>query len=130
MQKARLTGSGIATQAANFMAGGTVSNTQTATGSSSQANSFAIVDDITVFTTAASNSGARLPLLSSTQTGGTPGDVFIIANLDGNTMLIYPPTGGWLNNGTVNTGSVSLTTHKCAMCISVDGTNYLVIVGA
>lgn len=122
-QKARYTGLGIASQTANVLAGGTVTNTQTATGSSSQANSFAIADDITVFTTAASNSGARLPLASN------PGDQFIISNLDANTMLIYPPTGGALNNGTINTGSVSVTTHKSAICTSIDGTNYIVLVG-
>ena len=122
-QKSKLIGSGISPFAANQMAAGTVSNTQTAAGTSSQTNSFAIIDDVTVFTTAASNSGARLPL------GSNPGDTFFIANNDANTMLIYPPTGGALNNGTVNTGSVSLTTHKCAQCISVDGTNYMVIVG-
>jgi hypothetical protein len=124
MQKIKYTGLGMATGLANVQAAGTVSNTQTATGSSSQANSFAIVDDVTVFTSAASNSGARLPL------GSSAGDVFFIGNNDANTMLIFPPTGGALNNGTVNTGSISLTTHKAAMCISIDGTNYLVIVGA
>jgi hypothetical protein len=121
MQKLRFTGSGVAGGLANVLAFGSVSNTLTATGTSSQANSYAVSDDVSVFTSAASNSGARLPL------GTQPGDAFVIANLDGNTMLIYPPTGGWLNNGTVNTGSVSLTTHKAAICISVDGTNYLVI---
>jgi hypothetical protein len=123
MQKIKYSGLGMATGLANVMAAGTVSNTKTATGSSSQANSFAIVDDVTVFTTAASNSGARLPSTSAA------GDVFFIGNLDANTMLIFPPTGGALNNGTVNTGSISLTTHKAAACISIDGTNFLVIVG-
>lgn len=119
MQKIKYTGLGTATGLANVLAAGTVSNTQTATGSSSQANSFAIVDDVTIFTTAASNTGARLPL------GSSPGDVFFIANQDSNTMLVFPPTGGALNNGTVNTGSVNLTTKKCSIWISIDGTNYV-----
>lgn len=123
MQKRKMTGLGMAGGLADVQAQGQVQNTQSATGSSSQANSFAIYEDITVFTTAASNSGARLPL------GSIAGDSFVIANLDSNTMLIYPPTGGWLNNGTVNTGSISLLTKKVANCISVDGTNYLVMVG-
>lgn len=122
-QKARIAGCGIASFAADQMAAGTVSNTLSATGSSSQANSYAIDRDVSVFTTAASNSGARLPL------GSTAGDTFYIGNLDSNTMLIYPPVGGQLNNNTVNT-SVSVTTKKAAMCISIDGTNYLTIVSA
>ena len=121
-QKSKFTGLGASSFLANVMAAGTVSNTLSATGSSSQANSYAVADDVSVFTTAASNSGARLPL------GSSPGDMFFIGNNDANTMLIYPPTGGALNNGTVNTGSISLTTHKAAVCISIDGTNYMVIV--
>lgn len=121
-QALRLMGLGTQAQLARNIVG-VPDNTLTATGSSSQANSYAITADISVFTSAASNSGARLPL------GSNPGDSFVIANLDANTMLIFPPTGGALNNGTVNTGSVSLTTHKAALCISIDGTSYIVIVG-
>lgn len=128
-QVARLTGLGMQGQLASNVIG-SLSNTQTATGSSSQANSFAIVADITIFTSAASNSGARLPGGTGAVYTPAPGDSFVIANQDANTMLIFPPTGGALNNGTVNTGSVSLTTHKSALCISIDGTNYIVIVSA
>jgi hypothetical protein len=123
MQKIKYTGLGIASQTANVMAAGTVSNTLTATGSSSQANSYAVTDDVSVFTTAASNSGARLPSTSNA------GDVFIIANYDANTMLIYPPTGGKINNGSAN-ASINCTTLKTVMCISIDGTNFLAITSA
>ena len=118
MQKIKYSGLGMATGLANVMAAGTVSNTQTATGTSSQANSFAIVDDVTIFTTAASNSGARLPSTS------TAGDVFFIANQGSNTMLVYPPSGGKINNGTAD-ASVNLTTKKCGLWVSIDGTNYV-----
>lgn len=130
MQKLKYTGLGTSAALADVLAAGGVSNTQTATGSSSQANSFAIVQDVTVFTSAGSNSGARLPGGTGAVYTPAPGDVFFIGNQDANTMLIFPPTGGALNNGTVNTGSISLTTHKWALCISIDGTNYGVIVGA
>lgn len=117
MQKYKMIGSGMAPALALAQACGQVQNTQSATGSSSQANSFAIYEDVTIFTTAASNSGARLP------SGTNPGDAFIISNNDTNTMLVYPPVGGVINNGTLN-ASVNLTTKKCGMWISIDGTNY------
>lgn len=120
-RQANLMGSGVSPQAA-YNTVGTFSNTQTATGSSSQANSFAITDDVTVFTTAASNSGARLP------SNASPPDSFIIANQDSNTMIIYPPVGGKLNNGTTDAG-VNLTTKKAAECINIGGLNFLVMLG-
>lgn len=122
MRVANLMGSGAAPALASNMVG-TVSNTQTATGSSSQTNSFAIASDITIFTVAASNSGARLPSTSG------PGDLFTIANYDSNTMLIYPPVGGILNGGSLN-ASVSLTTKKSADCICIDNLNFIVMAGA
>ena len=120
-QVLNLTGLGMASQLARNSVGVT-SISQTATGSSSQTNSFAITNDITSFSTAASNSGARLP-------AGSPGDNFIISNGDVNTMLIYPPVGGKLNYGTLN-ASVNLTTLKSAECVCLDGLNYIVMVGA
>lgn len=122
MRVTNLMGSGASAQLASNMVGA-VSNTQTATGSSSQTNSFAVVSDITIFTVAASNSGARLP-----STAG-PGDLFTIANYDSNTMLIYPPVGGILNGGSLN-ASVSLTTKKSADCICIDNLNFIVMAGA
>ena len=109
---------------ANVSAAGTVSNTLTATGSSSQSGSYAIIEDVSIFTSAAGNSGARLPLAGSPGEGPTQGDVFFIANGDVNTMLVYPPTGGNLNVGSTN-ASYSLTTKKTSIWISVDGTNYI-----
>ena len=123
MQKTKFTGLGASSFLANVMAAGTVSNTLSASGSSSQANSALVLDDVNVYTTAASNSGARLPL------GSAAGDVFFIGNQDANTMLIYPPTGGKLNNGSAN-ASVSLPTVKPALCISIDGTSYIVNISA
>lgn len=120
-RQANLVGVGIAAPAVPYVVG-TVSNTQTASGSSSQANSFAIVNDVTIFTSAPSNSGARLPSTSG------PGDNFIIANGDTNTMIIYPPVGGKLNFGTTNAG-VNLTTLKSAECVCIDNLNFLVMLG-
>lgn len=129
MQKLKYTGLGMPSFLANVSAAGTVSNTQTATGSTSQANSFAITDDVTIFTTAASGTGARLPLAGSPGEGPNAGDIFFIANLDGNTLLIYPPTGGVINGGSSN-ASINLTTKKSGLFICIDGTNYLGITSA
>lgn len=120
-RQANLVGVGIAAPAVPYVVG-TVSNTQTASGSSSQANSFAIVNDITIFTVAASNSGARLP-----STAG-PGDSFTIANYDANTMVIFPPVGGIINGGSLN-ASVNLTTKKSADCVCIDNLNFIVMLG-
>ena len=119
---ANLVGVGIAGNAVQYITG-VVANNLTATGSSSQSGSFAVTADISVFTTAPGNSGARLP------SGTNPGDIFTIANWDNNTMLIYPPTGGTCNNGSLN-ASVSLNTKKAADCVSIDGLNYIVMAGA
>lgn len=115
-QALRLMGLGMASQLARNVVG-TVDNTLTATGSTSQANSYAVTADISIFTTAAANTGARLPL------GANAGDSFWIANYDTNTLLIYPPTGGKINNGSAN-ASANLTTLKSVLCVSIDGTNY------
>lgn len=115
-QALRLMGLGMAAQLARNVVG-TVDNTLTATGSTSQANSYAVTADISIFTTAAANTGARLPL------GSNAGDSFWIANYDTNTLLIYPPTGGKINNGSSN-ASANLTTLKSVLCVSIDGTNY------
>lgn len=117
MQKARFTALKVAPAVANFMALGTITNTLTATGATSQANSYPVVDDVSVFTTVAANTGARLPTTS-------PGDSFVTANYGANSLFIYPPSGGKLNNGSAN-ASISLGTNAALQCDSIDGLNYL-----
>lgn len=112
-----LTGLGIAPNVAQGIAG-FISINQTATGTSSQANSFAITTDITSFSTAPTNSGCRLPPSS-------PGDTYTVSNGDANSMLIYPPVGGKLNYGSVN-ASLTLTTLQSADCTCLDNLNYIV----
>ena len=124
MQKLKYTGLSMPAGLANVSAAGVVSNTLTATGTSSQSGSYAITEDVSIFTSAPANSGARLPLAGSPGEGPTQGDVFFITNGDANTMLVYPPAGGKLNFGTAN-ASYSLTTLKTSMWICVDGTNYI-----
>lgn len=90
MDKARLIGSGLAGLAVQNI-GGTVDSAVTATGSSSQTNSYAIVADYTEVTTTASNTGVRLPANRS------PGDSFTIYNIGAQTLFLYPASGESIN---------------------------------
>ena len=95
----------------------------TATGSSSQANSYAIRAVHTQGTAGAGNTGYRLPAANR-------GDTFTIANWStGNTHIIYPPVGGVLNGGSANAG-LNLATAKSALCVCLGNLDYSVIVGA
>jgi hypothetical protein len=69
----------------------------TATGTSSQANSFPIVAENNIFTTVAANAGARLP------SGYNSHRTFRIRNNGTNTVQVFPPLGGRINGATVNT---------------------------
>ncbi len=97
----------------------------TATGSNSQANSYAIVATNTFVSTAAANTGVRL------QTSQSPGDGGFIYNGGASTLHIYPPSGGKINGGSTDAAS-DITTLKSAlwMCISNDGLNFAVLKGA
>lgn len=76
-------------------------------GTSSQANATVITSRFSVFSTVAANSGAILP---------ERGVVFIV-NSGANPLLVYPPVGGNINNGSTN-ASFSVTNGKTAMFIS------------
>lgn len=121
--KQNLTGLGIAPAAATYIVDGDVDNTVTATGSTSQANSYAIIKSFTVFTTTAANTGARLPAILSA------GDQGYIQNNGASTLFCYPPVGGVINGGSAN-AKVDIATLKGATFKSIDGLNFSVIVGA
>ncbi len=90
MDKARLMGSGLPALAVTNI-GGTVDSAVTATGSSSQANSYALVADYTEVTTTAANNGVRLPANRS------PGDSFTVYNIGASTLFLYPASGESIN---------------------------------
>lgn len=95
----------------------------TATGSSSQADSYAIKATHTEGTAGAGNTGYRLPAANK-------GDTFTILNSStGNTHIVYPPVGGTLNGGSTNAG-LNIATAKAALCVCLGNLNYSVIVGA
>lgn len=124
MIKARLTGAGMAPLLALGTAG-TVTGTLTATGSSSQANSLAITDDINWLTTCAANAGVRLPSTMSA------GDRIFVFNGGASTCKPYPPVGGTLNGAAVDATLVSgIPTLKGALFICLNNLDFFAIVGA
>lgn len=103
--------------------GGRVETGVTATGSTSQANSYAITREITVVSTTAANTGVRLPSNLSA------GDSGRIQNNGASTLFCYPPVGGSINGGSTN-AKVDIATLKGADFVSVNGLDFSVVVGA
>lgn len=120
--KANLTGSGIAPLAASKIVG-TVTTGLTATGSTSQANSLLVTDDINNITAGGANTGVRLP---STLTAG---DMIVVCNNKAQTLFVYPPVGGILNGGSTD-AKVDVPTLKSAICICLNNLDFSVIWGA
>lgn len=121
---ATLVGTGVAPSSAQATVGFNDIGV-TATGSNSQANSYAIQYSNTFVGTAASGSGVRLP------TGASPGDSFFIYNGGANTLHIYPPTGGVINGGSANAAyDIATLTAVKGCCISGDGLNFAFVKGA
>lgn len=120
--KANLVGAKMPAAFASAIAGYNSSGL-TATGSTSQANSYAIGAEITQFATTAANTGARLPSNAST------GDSFLVVNFGASTLLLYPPSGGKLNNGSAD-ASVNVATTKSALCFCLDNLNFVVFLVA
>jgi hypothetical protein len=122
--KANLTGSGIAPLAAIGIAGGNISNSLTAAGTT-QATALALtnLNDVHVITTAASSTGAVLPSSLSI------GDQMVVVNGGANSITLYPPSGGKLNNGTANAG-LAVAANKAAHVFCIDNLNFAVVVSA
>lgn len=72
-------------------------------------------------TTGANNSGLILPPGNGTGDVMQAGDFMNIYNDTANTILLYPPTGGQLNGGTVSTGTVSIPTKTSVQAMSLNG---------
>ncbi len=113
---ATLVGTGTAPSQAQAMVGFNDVGV-TATGSSSQANSYLIQYSNTF--------GVRMP------TGASPGDSFFIYNGGASTMHIYPPVGGAINGGSTNAAyDIATLTAVRGCCISGDGLNFAFVKGA
>lgn len=122
-----LTGLGTPPATASAIAG-LIDNAVTAAGSSSQANAklLGVLAGFHV-TTGAGNSGIIFAPGVGSLAGHSPGDNGFITNTTGQTIIVYPPTGGKINNGTANAG-VNLTTNQNAIWWTFDALNFFVLI--
>jgi len=117
--KSKLTGTGTSAINAQQI-GGTVITTEVGAGTTRLDATLLSFDDVHVVSTGANNSGLILPATLAA------GDSMLIFNNTGNTLLLYPPTGGKLNDGTVSTGTVSIATKTSVEAVSINGTDFIV----
>lgn len=123
--KAHLTGLGMPAQLAAATVGGVTAGLVAAGTTHADALQLPL-SSICYILTAASNSGAILPPGNGSGDGLSAGDSMVIFNADSNTMLLYPPAGGKLNNGTATTGTVSIPTHTSVRATCLDNLNFVV----
>jgi len=110
---ANLMGSGVPAPQAQVTVGKPVSGLAAA-GTSSQANATLISADVSIFTTVAANSGARLPAANAASLTAQAGDIYVVVNGQAtNAMNVYPPVGGNFIAVAVNT-AVSVPAGKTA----------------
>jgi hypothetical protein len=123
--KRNVTGLGVAAQTASAIVGGVNTATAGAGTTRTDASLLPLVSNHWV-TTAANNSGVILPPGNGTGDNMQAGDYMRIYNDSSNTLLLYPPTGGQLNGGTVSTGTVSIPTKTTVEAVSLNGLAFLV----
>ncbi|TDN70414.1 hypothetical protein [Paraburkholderia sp. BL10I2N1] len=107
---------GIWDNTAKSIVGSLLTTGLSGAGTSSQANAAVIpLSDYVCFSTVAANAGAILPA-----GGGAEINVF---NGGANALLVYPPVGGNVNQGTVNV-AFSVAVGKNCLFQSPDGLNW------
>lgn len=105
-------GAGVSALASRAIIGG-VTNNATATGSA-QTDAYALTTSNTVFTTTASSTGAVL------RSDMQPGDFQRVANYGAQTLSVYPPGTGKIQNGTAS-AAFSVATVKSCTFVCIDG---------
>lgn len=118
-------GSGVSAAAARALVGG-VNTTTAAAGTTHLDATLLPLDSHFWVTTGANNSGLILPPGNGSGDIMAAGDSCIIYNGTSNTLLLYPPLGGKINDGTATTGTLSMPTHTSTEAVSLDGTNFAV----
>lgn len=111
-------GSGTPAAQAVAIGVGTIETAITATGSTSQANSYGLVADSTEFTTVGANTGARLPANAEV------GSQILVFNGGANALLVFPQSGGQINNKTADTGTISIAAGKGGLFVRLTGTKW------
>lgn len=118
-----LMGSSIPDKAAVLLGWPTVA-TVAATGSSASDAAVLLKSQTLVETTGSASTGLKLP-------ADAPLNVpYVIANLDTNAKLIYPPTDGQINGDTASTGTVPLTSRGTSTLIRTAVNKWIAIGGA
>lgn len=97
---------------------GLLTNSQAASGATQGAQP--LLSDFVVFTSGTVNTGPTLP---ATGPQCNAGDNFIIVNHSGVAMSVFPPTGGKIANGTVNT-AFSVPNNKTGFFLSIGSNNF------
>ncbi len=124
--RAHVMSSGQSPQSAGSIVGGWV--TQAVSGSSATDATLMAISSNFKIATSSSNQGCIFAPGNGSDDGYNSGDHGFIANTTGNTIKVYPPTGGTINGGTVTTGSVSLTTKQNAVWSCIDPLTFIVII--
>lgn len=117
-------GLGVPGGTAGALIGGLVNNV-TAAGSSSQTTATLLsLGSNQVVTTGGANTGVILPPGNGAGDVLAPGDWMRVANyVSGNAILVYPPLGGKIQNGSLN-AAFSVGALKTAEFTSIDGLNF------
>jgi hypothetical protein len=112
---------GVWAEAAQQLISGDVVTALTAS-TTTQSTATAITADISVFTTVASTGAVILP------TGGAA-DILIMNGQATNALIVFPPIGGTINNGSAN-ASYSQAVSKCARYVTADGVAWFAMISA
>jgi hypothetical protein len=119
--QAKLMGMGASAGFAGQVAGD-ITTAITAAGST-QGTATAIYSDVNVVSTAAASTGVLLP------SNRSAGDTVEVVNLGANSLSVYPPTGGNINNGAAN-AAFAVASTKGAVFRQVTATQWTAILGA
>jgi hypothetical protein len=90
---------------------------------STQGTALVLPSDANVISTAAASTGAILPACGATGNAYGLFDTIIVVNHGANAILLYPPVGGQIANGTVNAG-LSVPANKTATVYVVGANLY------
>lgn len=102
---------------------GSVQRTVASAGSN-QATAALIGANVSIVTGATGATGVVLRSAKNTSYGG-----MIYSNAATNALLVYPPVGGTINNGTLN-AALSVAARKPATFYSIDNLNFIVNLSA
>lgn len=115
-------GSGLPAAAAKAIGVGTFATGLTAAGTDNT-DALALVADFNVITTAGSGTGAILPDVEA-------GSIVVVVNGGSNALLVYPPSGGQLNNQTATTAGRTVGAGKAGIFIRGNNIHWAAVADA